>query len=305
MKDDYDLNWWEEHTVPVSEPDWDSLNIWIDRAKGNRTYKEEGEICGCSQAMFTRIRKHRIKGRLKLKNLYSFAKNENWDNPYTGNDDFNRTDYIMLRLVIANGMDVIKEDGFKLFDKDSHLKELKDIFLLSLVNYGYAFNFIPNRNVYDSDDIHLAVKGIAPIGFRGDYLHINGRNPYYYKMILCGSESDSSKDHWVYYNSEQSMFSSNDFLQDDYTLRREVEYYVRDDLTYFFVDSKNPELVKNVRMMYIFEDEKMCDAFYHLIDTFDVNNTVSVVLLDINNKSVVSERLVKGRDKDDDLPLFS
>ena len=306
MKEDYPLSWWEEHCHQKRIPDWTGLMEWIKNAKGKRTFKEFAELIGWNQVVFTRINKGRLKGPLKLRFLYEIAQHQEWDGPFEGDDELTKNDLVMIQLCQENGMDVegygyeFGENYDEITEWHNHLTEIRNIIILHLINKGYGVEPISKSELVKFEGCYRQILDCG-----GDYIHIKGVDPYLYRInIFSPKITDAIKTEFLSV-PYHSWSCEGKVVNDDYIICRLAERVIELDAVYYLLDSINPECVNSIRILQVFTDRAVFDAFCNKIQLLKVNNPQIAILIDIEHKKVVGEKIIKGSGMDNTMSLFT
>ena len=271
-------------------PDTGELAELLTLAKGpGRNMNEFADLCGSSAAKFSRIANQKITKPLDKELLLTIAKNTDPDGgPYRDFTPMAKTNYMLHRLLVANGM-VDKEFINKkknnpffgntfLEDEDQFSRErkVKNIIMLSLLNRGYGIQnvvrFDKSAEVHELVNAHnralftLQVRGIEPRYHRFDVICLNDK----YKVLRAGMEDKADPE-----------------TGRDYVV--EAEDFFKRKAFYFLGEVWEPEAFQKVKTTFVFDDRKL---YEHVTDFFrdkKVNSWVSFMFVDICKEIVAEE----------------
>ena len=274
--------------IQFMEPDKKALARLLGECKGpDRTMAQMGEATGLSASMLSRINNGNITKPLQEETLTAIFENRAPGCNVTLED-----------LYRANGMVTVEERNRRVHGVDirrqiEEQRELaQQILINELLNRGYA------------------VKADIPRGVGG-------------RSVMMGSRTDSSRgDLNISYdlgvtlpelhNLSEWMFdvfpaSSQGPFEDDQPERNarfQVRRRVQMRTCIFLVDAWQPERLEGMKFSFVFTDKYMYDAFKEYVRTAKLNNAMSTILLDLDERVVVKEEWMNCPMKDDYASLF-
>lgn len=275
--------------IQYTEPDKKGLARLLGECKGtDRTMAQMGEATGLSPSMLSRILNGNITKPLPGETLQAI-----FDNRAPG------CNVTMDDLYRANGMVTLEErnrmaHGIETRRRVQEQQELaQQILINELLNRGYAVKAdishgIGGRSVMMEDRTDSS---------RGDL------NISYDLGVTLPELHDLSE--WlfdVFPCTNQSLFENDPSPERDarFQVRRRMQ--MRTNI--FLVDAWQPERLDGVKYSFVFTDKYMYDAFKDIVRTAKLNNAMSTILLNLDERVVAKEEWMNCPMKDDYASLF-
>ena len=276
--------------IQYSEPDKTTLGKLLGECKGpDRTMAQMGEATGLSPSMLSRILNGNITKPLSEETLQTI-----FDHKAAG------CNVTIEDLFRANGMVTVEErnmrtHGFEARRFAEYAQDLAQQTIINeLFNRGYAVKAdIPHSLVGRS--------GIMDARTNRD----RGDLPIRYSLGITLPELDNLSE-WVFViytgggQVPSHMADRPPEVNAQLTIRRMMQ--MRSDI--FLVDAWQPERLEGLKYSWVFIDEAMYNAFKEYTKTARLNNAMSTILLDINDRVVLKEEWMNCPMKDDYASLF-
>lgn len=275
--------------IQYTEPDKKALARLLGECKGpDRTMAQMGEATGLSASMLSRINNGNITKPLPEETLTAIYENRVQGCSVTMDD-----------LYRANGMVTAEErnrmvHGVDIRRQIEEQRELaQQILINELLNRGYAVKAdisrgIAGRSVMLEDRTDSS---------RGDL-----RFSYDLGVTLPELHDLSEWLFDVFPLTTQGPFG------DDVSPERNARYQVRRRVqmhtNIFLVDAWQPERLEGMKFSFVFTDKYMYDAFKDYVRTAKLNNAMSTILLNLDERVVVKEEWMNCPMKDDYASLF-
>ena len=275
--------------IQYTEPDKKGLARLLGECKGtDRTMAQMGEATGLSPSMLSRILNGNITKPLPGETLQAI-----FDNRASG------CNVTMDDLYRANGMVTLEErnrmaHGIETKRQVEEQRELaQQILINELLNRGYAVKVdisrgMGGRSVMMEDRTDSS---------RGDL------NISYDLGVTLPELHDLSE--WLF---DVFPFTNQSPFGDDTPPERNARYQVRRRVqmrtNIFLVDAWQPERLDGVKYSFVFTDKYMYDAFKDYIRTAKLNNAMSTILLNLDERVVAKEEWMNCPMKDDYASLF-
>lgn len=274
--------------IQYTEPDKKALARLLSECKGpDRTMAQMGEATGLSASMLSRINNGNITKPLPEETLVAIFENRAPGCSVTMED-----------LYRANGMVTVEERNRRVHGVDirrqiEEQRELSQQILINeLLNRGYAVKADISRGIGGRS----VMMGNRTDSSRGDL------NVSYDLGVTLPELHDLSK--WMF---DIFPISSQGPFEDDqpernarFQMRRRVQMHT----SIFLVDAWQPERLEGMKFSFVFTDKYMYDAFKEYVRTAKLNNAMSTILLDLDERVVVREEWMNCPMKDDYASLF-
>lgn len=273
-------------------PNWDDVCKLVDKAKGpNRTWKKFYEDCDkeISQATFTRITHKQYKKALKQEMMQLIV--DNAAKP---------TDVTMERMLQANGYvdesDIGRNDNASTSKADEENRlisgrytrsKIMEIILDEIEKRGHEtakFSKRFKRFKRDED-----AKITSHLGFDVMEKQWCGREPK--KWFLYGIDDCEPFYHMFFIAEYDEMLFSAHKSTDEILFSLINRYSA-----IFMQDAYEPEFSKDLMYSFVFINEETYKLFAEAMDKLKVNNSMSVILVDPNERKVVEEKMVPRQD---------
>lgn len=275
--------------IQYTEPDKKALTRLLGECKGpDRTMAQMGEATGLSASMLSRINNGNITKPLSEETLQAI-----FDHKAPG------CSVTMDDLYRANGMVTIEErnrmvHGVDLRRQVQEQREMaQQILLNELLNRGYAVKADLSHGVVGRS---VMMSGRTDSD-RGD-LNVN-----YDLGITLPELHDLSE--WLF---DVFPFTNQTPFETDASPERNARFQVRRRIqmhtNVFLVDAWQPDRLKGMKFSFVFTDKYMYDAFKDYIRTAKLNNAMSTILLNLDERVVVKEEWMNCPMKDDYASLF-
>lgn len=252
-------------------------------AKGKMSMAEFAKKCGMNPITFSRILKGDIKKPLSQEEIKTIAENSELD-----------TKDIFEDLMRANGMvkkntDADDAEREKRWAENRQRREtIQNSLIRSLFERGHTI--VPIINTPKEE--------LNPVKQKSRYrLSVNCS----YVLSVQGDES-------AYWNYRINTFTGDEFKDDskayDGEVRGEVvsEGYFCQEV--FLRDVWEPEAFEKTRYSFVFANKDVFEGFFKYLDGVKVNNSFSIILVDIKEQRVVEERFIPRHDGKEQKSLF-
>lgn len=252
-------------------------------AKGKMSMAEFAKKCGMNPITFSRIIKGDIKKPLSQEEIKTIAENSELD-----------TKDIFEDLMRANGMvkkntDADDAEREKRWAENRQRREtIQNSLIRSLFEGGHTI--VPIINTPKEE--------LNPVKQKSRYrLSVNCS----YVLSVQGDES-------AYWNYRINTFTGDEFKDDskayDGEVRGEVvsEGYFCQEV--FLRDVWEPEAFEKTRYSFVFANKDVFEGFFKYLDGVKVNNSFSIILVDIKEQRVVEERFIPRHDGKEQKSLF-
>lgn len=251
-------------------PNWDKLTELVEKAKGpNRTMREFAAQCQISPATFTRIVQKRYVKALSDEMLLKIVNNADPDSGITL-DQMKRAN----GFVSGDEEKAVDEEFEEIIRNDKEYSKVFEIFKKELMDRGYScmalfkgflFEEGPKSKLFFNEFDEKE-------NFTEFTLCIKGYEPKYWKICECD----------LGISSRQSNTSS--LTEDEIVIRILCDYGVL-----FLRDAWDPESMKDIMYSFVFKNENHFDVFTRAMANINVNNYMSVVLVDTETEKVIKE----------------
>lgn len=279
----------EKQYIQVYEPDKKALAGVLAECKGpDRTMAQFAEVCGISPSTLSRILNGNITKPLSQDILKSI-----FDNRIEG------CKVTMDDLYQANGMLTVEERNRVMHGGDYRRRvietkeQAQQIIIHELLRRGYAVKAdmsygLAGRSVIMEPRTDTE-RGDLPLRYDlAIFLpELHDLSEWAFEIVPTPSQSA--------YGVERSPESNARF-----NIRRTMQ--MRSEI--FLVDAWQPERLAGMKFSWVFTDPYMYDAFKDYIKTAKLNNAMSMILLDIDEKLVMKEEWMNCPMKDDYVSLF-
>lgn len=275
--------------IQYAEPDKRALARLLGECKGpDRTMAQMGEATGLSASMLSRINNGNITKPLPEDTLTLIYENRAQGCNVTMDD-----------LYRANGMVTVEERNRMVHGVDirRQIQEQQEmaqqILINELLNRGYA------------------VKADISHGIAGRSVMIEGRtdssrgdlNISYDLGVSLPELHDLSV--WLF---DVFPASTQGPLRDDVSPERNARFQVRRRTqmhsNIFLIDAWQPERLEGLKYSFVFTDKYMYEAFKDYVRTARLNNAMSTILLNLDERTVVKEEWMNCPMKNDYASLF-
>lgn len=268
--------------IQISPPNKEKLAEYLKQAKGeNRTMAQFAEVCKLdgkpvSPSTFSRIIKGKIIKPLSFELVKTIIDNAK-DPESISLDEFMLANGMMSRSEWErNSFRTRSEERRKNFDAIRHIiaDELYSRGCMLRMCPGIPRNEIPESRFFLPWRSRLAVtvQDFEPKFWNFIHVHI-----YDY------SDDISDEDKRIGYNMRDII----------------------DSLSYLFLrDMWEPETIEDVKHSFVFTEKQYYDLFCELMAKIKVNTYMSVILIDIDEKTVVAEEMVPRYDEKEAVRIF-
>ena len=266
-------------------PNWDEVSRLVDRAKGpNRTWKKFYEDCDkeISQATFTRITHKLYKKPLKFEMMQLIVGNAANPANVTMERMLNANGYVdETEVSKAHGASSARGNQEKLLSLASHRSsDIIEILIGEIEERGHGTAKFSKR-FWEGGDVNRS----SQFGFnvmekkQCKIWHLYGIDNYDPKYrMFCIAEYD------------ETIFSAH--KSKDEILFSLINRYS----AIFMQDAYEPEFSKDLMYSFVFINEETYKLFAEAMDKLKVNNSMSVIFVDPNERKVVEEKMVPRQD---------
>lgn len=271
----------DEEYIPIYQK---RLGEAITFARGNMSMAEFAKKCGMNPITFSRIVKGDIKKPLSQEEVRKIAENSEQD-----------TEDTFEYLMHANGMvkkntDADDAEREKRRAENRQRREtIQNSLIRSLFESGRTIS--PVTNTDDKDKFPLQNSGRYKLGvIKSFVLSVQGdESAYWYFKINSFTGDEFRHDTRTDYNSEVS---------DEVLIEKNRCQYV------FLRDIWEPEAFENTRYSFVYVNKDVFEGFFKYLDGIKVNNSFSLILVDIKEQRVVEERFIPRHDGKEQKSLF-
>ena len=275
--------------IQYTEPDKKGLARLLGECKGSdRTMAQMGEATGLSPSMLSRILNGNITKPLPGETLQAI-----FDNRAPG------CNVTMDDLYRANGMVTLEErnrmaHGIETRRRVQEQQELaQQILINELLNRGYAVK---------ADISHGVMGRMVMMEPRTDA--DRGDLPIQYDLGVSLPELHDLSD-WLF---EIVPLTGQAPFREGASPEREARYQIRRSVAMrsniFLVDAWQPGRLEGMKYSFVFTDSYMYDAFKDYVRTAKLNNAMSTILLNLDERVVAKEEWMNCPMKDDYVSLF-
>lgn len=294
VKDYYDK---DVKYVPIFTPDWNDFAHILKRAKGpDRSMGEFAQACGLSPATFTRIVKGYYKKRLSEEILRKIVTNADSKSGITLSDlvyaNGYRREGFSTGSPVSDSESVRNEDGLIPYELNSELsqKDLYDILSKEFFNIGLEFttySFLNKEKVMPPSKLSLNrfvdLESSNIVTF-----HLQGYELKYFKYSGCISRE------YDIVTKENSKEEAREILW------RKLRAY----LPLFLIDAWEPEATRDFYYTIVFRVESAFNLFVETMQNIRINNYISAILVDIDER-IVKKEFAIPRVSGDTITVFS
>lgn len=266
--------------IKLRSPNKEQLAALLGKAKGpNRTMAQFAEECGVAASKFSRIMTGKITEPLSFELLVNIQTNSD------PNSNINLSD-----LADANGM-MTKEqyDRMQSRSPSAHMavvrnleKQMRAIITNELIDRGQMLRLVDGRIPYvDSDESFLYPRTLGD--FTIEYNSENGRSVWGFETVTVMSSQ----------------------MPDRYRARGFFLHQVKRCYSgYFLLDAWKPDVLKGIKLSFVFYDNDHFSAFSDVLRTVPIKAEFSAILVDLEKNSVVSEIWLGANRKDPLMSIF-
>lgn len=274
-----------DNYVQTRVPDVAELASLIKKAKGiNRTMAEFAEACGVSASTFSRIANGKISQPLSIDILAEICIHADPE-----------ANIFIDSLTKANGM-VSKQflerkekrgmDSGADEERFSLENQMKNIISTELLDRGLSVTY--QKRIHVDENVPAIASGCG----RGNLLiRIQGYEPQYWKFKTM-----------AYIGVKRAIVGQP--VEEGIDYECEADFMFHNEAEYFLLDSWEPDRLHKVRMAYVFPDRNIFEAFYNKVKKARVNNSISIILVDISLGKVIEERFLNRIDGTSEKSVF-
>ena len=263
----------------------------VTYAKGKMSMAEFAKKCGMNPITFSRILKGDIKKPLSQEEIKTIAENSELD-----------TKDIFEDLMRANGMvkkntDADDAEREKRRAENRQRREtIQNSLIRSLFESGCTISPVANTE----EDVKYPLKnsGRYKLGVRVSFvLSVQGDEAAFWNFNINSFSiaeyrrytKDDTEDENKAYNGE---------------VREEGSEAVWRCPEIFLRDVWEPEAFEKTRFSFVFDNKDVFEGFFKYLDGVKVNNSFSLILVDIKEQRVVEERFIPRHDGKEQKSLF-
>ena len=278
----------DEEFVPIYQK---RLGEAITFAKGNMSMAEFAKKCEMNPITFSRIVKGDIKKPLSQEEVRKIAENSEQE-----------TEYVFEYLMRANGMVKKNTDADdaererRRAENRQRCETIQNSLIRSLFESGCTISPVANTEedvkypLKNSGRYKLGVRVSFVLSVQGDEaafwnFNINSFSIAEYKRYTKAEPKDETKA----YNS---------------AVRSEVSDVVWVSPEIFLRDIWEPQAFENTRYSFVFDNKDVFEGFFKYLEGVKVNNSFSLILVDIKEQRVVEERFIPRHDGKEQKSLF-
>ena len=279
----------DEEFVPIYQK---RLGEAITFAKGNMSMAEFAKKCEMNPITFSRIVKGDIKKPLSQEEVRKIAENSEQD-----------TEYIFKFLMRENGMVPKNDDNADRQERDQIRAEdkqrretIQNSLIRSLFESGCTISPVANTE----EDVKYPLKnsGRYKLGVRVSFV-----------LSVQGDEAAFSNFNINSFSIAEYRRYTKDDTEDEtkaynWAIRREVLDAVRSCPEIFLRDVWEPEAFEKTRFSFVFDNKDVFEGFFKYLEGVKVNNSFSLILVDIKEQRVVEERFIPRHDGKEQKSLF-
>ena len=263
----------------------------VTYAKGKMSMAEFAKKCGMNPITFSRILKGDIKKPLSQEEIKTIAENSELD-----------TKDIFEDLMRANGMvkkntDADDAEREKRWAENRQRREtIQNSLIRSLFESGCTISPV----------INTEGKEKYPLKDSGRY-KLRARRPFV--LSVQGDEASF----WCFKINSFSIAEYRRYTKDDTEdenkayndeVREEVSEAAWECKEIFLRDAWEPEAFEKTRFSFVFDNKDVFEGFFKYLDGVKVNNSFSLILVDIKEQRVVEERFIPRHDGKEQKSLF-
>ena len=278
-----------EEYIPIYQK---RLGEAITCAKGNMAMAEFAKKCEMNPITFSRIVKGDIKKPLSQEEVRKIAENSEQD-----------TEYIFKFLMRENGMVPKNDDNADRQERDQIRAEdkqrretIQNSLIRSLFESGCTISPVANTE----EDVKYPLKnsGRYKLGVRVSFvLSVQGDEAAFWNFNI----NSFSIDEYRRYTKDDTKYETKAY---NWAIRREVLDAVRSCPEIFLRDVWEPEAFEKTRFSFVFDNKDVFEGFFKYLDGVKVNNSFSLILVDIKEQRVVEERFIPRHDGKEQKSLF-
>ena len=263
----------------------------VTYAKGKMSMAEFAKKCGMNPITFSRILKGDIKKPLSQEEIKTIAENSELD-----------TKDIFEDLMRANGMvkkntDADDAEREKRRAENRQRREtIQNSLIRSLFESGCTISPVANTE----EDVKYPLKnsGRYKLGVRVSFvLSVQGDEAAFWNFSI----NSFSIDEYRRYTKDDTEDETKAY---NWAIRREVSDVVWRCPEIFLRDVWEPEAFENTRFSFVFDNKDVFEGFFKYLEGVKVNNSFSLILVDIKEQRVVEERFIPRHDGKEQKSLF-
>ena len=278
----------DEEYVPVYQK---RLGEAISYAKGNISMAEFAKKCGMNPITFSRILRGDIKKPLSQEEIKTIAENSEQD-----------TEDAFEYLMRANGM-VKKNTDADDAEREQRRTEnrqrretVQNSLIRSLFENGRTIS--PVINTDNEIKYSLKNKGRYKLGVSVSFvLSVQGDEAAFWTFNINSFSIAEYKRYTRDFNKDEAKAYNE-------AVRSEVLGVVFKCPEIFLRDIWEPEVFENTRYSFVFDNKDVFEGFFKYLDGVKVNNSFSLILVDIKEQRVVEERFIPRHDGKEQKSLF-
>lgn len=279
----------EKEYIQVYEPDKESLAKALSDCRGEkRTMAQFAEATGISAPTLSRILNRNITKPLSIEILKSIYENR-----------AEKCKIELDDLYRANGMLPREERNRVLHAREGRRRseEIEEQAQQMIINEILLRGYTIKADIAKGLGGHSGIMAARTDEQRGDL-----RIWYDFAIILPELSNLSEWLFEIVSGPVQSIFGNERSPEAEarFRARRILQF----KNTIFLVDAWQPERLKGTKFSWVFTDRYVYDAFKEYLKTAKLNNAMSTILVDLNEKAVVKEEWMNCPMKDHYVSLF-
>ena len=279
----------DEEYIPIYQK---RLGEAITYAKGNMSMAEFAKKCEMNPITFSRIVKGDIKKPLSQEEIKTIAENSDQDTEET-------FEYLMRAngMVTKSDYNVRRQEREQRRAQDKQRREtIQNSLIRSLFESGCTISPV----------INTEGKEKYPLKDSGRYKLRAGRP---FVLSVQGDEASF----WCFKINSFSIAEYRRYTKDDTDdenkayndeVREEVSDAVWECKEIFLRDAWEPEAFEKTRFSFVFDNKDVFEGFFKYLEGVKVNNSFSLILVDIKEQRVVEERFIPRHDGKEQKSLF-
>ena len=276
--------------VQFTEPDKAALKRLLGECKGpDRTMAQMGEDTGLSPSMLSRINNGNITKPLSEDTLQAI-----FDHKAEG------CSVEMEDLYRANGMVTVEERNMRAHGLESRrlAEAAKELAQQTIINELFSRGYAVKADIPYSMVGRTSLMDARTDKERGD---LTAR---YDLGIILPELHDLSEWMFLIYTGPMQTLSYAENRAPEINSRMTIRRMMQMRNEIFLIDAWQPERLEGMKYSWVFADPNLYDAFREYTKTARLNNAMSTILVDLNDRVILKEEWMNCPMKDDYVSLF-
>ena len=297
----------QDEYIVIGAPQLDSLAKLLVEAKGeDRTMGDFARDCGIEPSTFSRIQNRKIKRALKrdvIDAIYTHSKG------FLSYDSLMRANGMLNKSRLEGKSSEEQADRIQFANEsNTYRNELAAIGNIVREEISKRQNNYAERE-YNENTCRM---------FGCEYVESRyGTLEFFFKKLYCFDEPMNPRfmylsivDTLSYLESPSSLENFANLPDNKFLKRFMGQIYRPSDNELFFIDTWSPEALKDIRICFAVTDRRIFEKARKVFgDTVTVNNEFSIILVDLDQREIVSEYKIptkSGEHKESifDMPLL-